>query len=86
MKILNLYGNLISEINSDTFRGIEGNIEYMNLGFNVIDKLQPLNYPSLRYLNVEKNRIKNITGIFNRLKNLQVTIFEVYYLILTSCK
>ena len=73
LKILNLYGNLISKINSDTLKGIESNIEYMDLGFNVIDRIERINYPSLRYLNLEKNRIKNITGIFNRLQNLQVS-------------
>lgn len=72
LKILNLYGNLISEISLETFKGIESNIEYMDLGFNVIDKIDRINYPSLRYLNLEKNRIKNVNGIFNRLQNLQV--------------
>ena len=72
LKILNLYGNLISEINLQTLKGIESNIEYLDLGFNVIDKIDRISYPSLRYLNLEKNSIKNVTGIFNKLQNLQV--------------
>ena len=39
LKILNLYGNKIAEVNAETFMGIEANLEYMDLGFNIISDI-----------------------------------------------
>ena len=72
LKILNLYGNQISNLSMDTFLGLEDKLEYMDLGFNIIDKVTRINYPKLRFLNLEKNVIKNISNVFNLLTNLQV--------------
>jgi len=72
LKILNLYGNKIAEVNPETFMGIETNLEYMDLGFNIIKDVTRISYPNLRFLNLEKNMIRNISNVFNLLRNLQV--------------
>ncbi len=72
LKILNLFGNKIAEVSTETFMGIENSLEYMDLGFNIISEINQISYPSLRYLNLEKNIIENVTGMFNLLQNLQV--------------
>lgn len=72
LKILNLFGNKIAEVNAETFMGIEANLEYMDLGFNIISEISRVSYPNLRYLNLEKNLIRNISSVFNLLRNLQV--------------
>ena len=71
LRILNLHGNKIDQVNSETFMGIESNLEYMDLGFNIISDIKQISYPSLRHLNLERNMIKNISGVFNLLQNLQ---------------
>merc|ERR1719410_2884054 len=72
LKILNLYGNQIAQVNMETFLGVEKSLEYMDLGFNIIDDISKILYPKLRFLNLEKNVIKNISNVFNLLTNLQV--------------
>ena len=72
LKILNLFGNKIAEVSTETFMGIETSLEYMDLGFNIISEINQISYPSLRFLNLEKNMIGNVTGVFNLLQNLQV--------------
>merc|ERR1719233_2172246 len=72
LKILNLYGNKIAGVNTETFMGVESNLEYMDLGFNIINDITRISYPKLRYLNLEKNMIRNISNVFNLLTSLQV--------------
>merc|ERR1719410_2221519 len=72
LKILNLYGNKIAGVNTETFMGVESNLEYMDLGFNIINDITRISYPKLRYLNLEKNMIRNISSVFNLLTSLQV--------------
>jgi len=72
LKILNLYGNKIAGVNAETFMGVESNLEYMDLGFNIINDITRISYPKLRYLNLEKNMIRNISNVFNLLTSLQV--------------
>ena len=72
LKILNLYGNKIAELSMQTFRGLEDSLEYMDLGYNIIDYVTRISYPKLRFLNLEKNMISNITNVFNLLTSLQV--------------
>merc|ERR1719410_2371378 len=72
LKILNLYGNQIAEVNMETFLGVEKSLEYMDLGFNIIDDISKILYPKLRFLNLEKNKIQNISNVFNLLTSLQV--------------
>ena len=72
LKILNLYGNKIDELSMQTFLGLEDSLEYMDLGFNIIEKVSRIQYPRLRFLNLEKNMIANITNAFNLLTSLQV--------------
>ena len=72
LKILNLYGNQIAEVNMETFLGVENSLEYMDLGYNIIDDISKISYPKLRFLNLEKNLIRNISNVFNLLTSLQV--------------
>ena len=72
LKILNLYGNKIAELSMETFLGLEDSLEYMDLGYNIISQVSRISYPKLRFLNLEKNLISNITGVFNLLTSLQV--------------
>ena len=72
LKILNLYGNQIAQVNMETFLGVEKSLEYMDLGFNIIDDISKILYPKLRFLNLEKNKIQNISNVFNLLTSLQV--------------
>ena len=72
LKILNLYGNKIAELSMETFLGLEDSLEYMDLGYNIIDRVSRIQYPKLRFLNLEKNLIKNISNVFNLLTSLQV--------------
>lgn len=72
LEILSLYGNQIDEVNEDTFMGIDATIEMLDLGLNIISDIKPINYPNLRNLNLEKNMIRNVTGVFNNVKNLQL--------------
>ena len=72
LKILNLYGNKIDQLSMQTFLGLEDSLEYMDLGYNIIEKVSRIAYPRLRFLNLEKNLIQNITNAFNLLTSLQV--------------
>jgi len=72
LKILNLFGNKIAEVSQETFLGVEDSLEYMDLGFNIIKDVRRISYPRLRYLNLEKNLITDISGVFNLLNSLQV--------------
>ena len=72
LQILSLYGNQIAEINEDTFMGIDETIEMLDLGLNIISDIKPISYPNLRNLNLEKNMIRNVTGVLNSVKNLQL--------------
>jgi len=72
LKILNLYGNKIDALDASTFTGIESTLEYMDLGFNIISRVDALSYPKVRFLNLERNMIKDISGVFNNLRSLQV--------------
>ena len=47
-------------------------VEYLDLGHNEISSLPELSLPNLKYLNLEKNKLRNIDGIFNLLPTLQV--------------
>merc|ERR1712155_440487 len=71
LKILNLYGNKIAELSMETFLGLGDSLEYMDLGYNIISQVSRISYPKLRFLNLEKNLISNITGVFNLLTSLQ---------------
>ena len=72
LKILNLYGNQIAEVSRETFEGVEASLEYMDLGYNIIDDISKISYPKLRFLNLEKNLLRNISNVFNLLTSLQV--------------
>ena len=52
--------------------GVETNLAYMDLRFNIINDITRISYPKLRYLNLEKNMIRNISSVFNLLTSLQV--------------
>ena len=72
LKILNLYGNQIASVAQDTFSGTEENLGYLDLGYNIISNVDQINFPSLKYLNLERNAIRNVDGAFNKLRNLNV--------------
>ena len=72
LKILNLYGNQLSMVETETFGGVEKTLEYLDLGFNMVKKVGEISFPSLKYLNLEKNELKDIDGAFNLLGTLQV--------------
>lgn len=77
LKILNLYGNQIASLDEDTFAGTEANLEYLDLGYNIIEQISPdLSLPSLKYLNLAKNKLVNIEGAFNLLSSLNVLILR----------
>ena len=77
LKILNLYGNQIASIDQDTFAGTESNLEYLDLGYNIIDEIATdVSLPALKYLNLAENKLVNIEGAFNLLENLNVLILK----------
>ena len=80
LKILNLYGNKIDALDASTFTGIENTLEYMDLGFNIISRVDALSYPKVRFLNLERNMIKDISGVFNNLRSLQVIIGSFFFI------
>lgn len=77
LKILNLYGNHITGIDQDTFAGTEDKLEYLDLGFNIIEQIATdISMPALKYLNLGKNKLKSIEGAFNLLSSLNVLILR----------
>ena len=72
LKILNLYGNQIASVGQDTFSGTEENLGYLDLGYNIITSVESINFPSLKYLNLERNFLKSVDGSFGKLRNLNV--------------
>ena len=77
LKILNLYGNQIAVIDQDTFAGTEDNLEYVDLGYNIIEEISPdISLPALKFLNLAKNKLKNVDGAFNLLSTLNVLILR----------
>ena len=77
LKILNLYGNQIAALDQDTFAGTEANLEYVDLGFNIIEEISPdISLPALKYLNLAKNKLVEIEGAFNLLSTLNVLILR----------
>lgn len=60
LKILNLYGNQIVSVNRETFYGTEENLEYLDLGFNIISKISEIEFPALKYLNLERNLLQEV--------------------------
>jgi Leucine-rich repeat (LRR) protein len=77
LKILNLYGNKIAGIDPNTFAGTEANLEYLDLGFNIISEVvTDISFPSLKYLNLAKNKLTQIEGAFNLLSHLNVLVLR----------
>ena len=72
MKILNLFGNQIVSVSSETFSGTEANLEYLDLGYNIISDISEINFPVLKYLNLERNSLVRIDGAFKKLVNVNV--------------
>ena len=65
LKILNLFGNQIAMVDQTTFAGAEKNLEYLDLGFNIIKNIETdLYLPALKYLNLEKNNLSDIEGMY----------------------
>jgi len=60
LKILNLYGNQIVSVSRETFFGTEENLEYLDLGFNIISKITEIDFPALKYLNLERNLLQEV--------------------------
>jgi Leucine-rich repeat (LRR) protein len=65
LKILNLYGNQIVSVNRETFFGTEENLEYLDLGFNIISKISEIEFPALKYLNLERNLLQEVIKMFH---------------------
>ena len=77
LKILNLYGNQIASLDQDTFAGTEANLEYLDMGFNIIEQINPdLNLPALQFLNLNKNKLRNVEGAFNQLSSVTMLILR----------
>ena len=77
LKILNMYGNQIAVVDQDTFAGAESNLEYLDLGFNIIKSIATdLSLPNLKYLNLAKNNLSNIEGAFNLLSSLNSLVLK----------
>ena len=77
LKILNMYGNQIAIVDQDTFAGAESNLEYLDLGFNIIKSIATdLSLPNLKYLNLAKNNLSNIEGAFNLLSSLNSLVLK----------
>ena len=74
LKILNLFGNQIISVNRETFSGTETNLEYLDLGFNIISEISEVDFPVLKYLNLERNNLKRIDGAFRKLSNANVLV------------
>ncbi len=74
LKILNLYGNQIEAVDQGTFAGTEANLEYLDLGYNLIEVVEEISYPALKYLNLAKNKLRSVEGSFNLLANLNVLV------------
>ena len=65
LKILNLFGNQIAMVDQTTFAGAEKNLEYLDLGFNIIKNIETdLYLPALKYLNLAKNNLSDIEGMY----------------------
>ena len=76
LKILNLFGNQIISVNRETFSGTETNLEYLDLGFNIISEISEVDFPVLKYLNLERNNLKRIDGAFRKLSNANVLVLR----------
>ena len=76
LKILNLYGNQIVSVSSETFSGTEANLEYLDLGFNIISDISEVDFPVLKYFNLERNNLKMIDGAFKKLSNVNVLVLK----------
>ena len=67
-----MYGNQLTVLAPETFLGAENTIEYLDLGFNVIEEVKELAFPTIKYLNLERNKLTSIEGALNLLNTLQV--------------
>jgi Leucine-rich repeat (LRR) protein len=76
LKILNLFGNQIVSVSSDTFAGTESNLEYLDLGFNIIADISEVDFPVLKYFNLERNNLKRIDSAFRKLSNVNVLVLR----------
>ncbi len=76
MKILNLYGNQIVSVSSETFSGTEANLEYLDLGYNIISEISEIDFPVLKYFNLERNNLVRIDGAFKKLSNVNVLVLK----------
>ena len=47
LKIVNMYGNMLSFISPETFRGVADTVEYLDLGFNLITGVGEVSFPRL---------------------------------------
>ena len=76
LKILNLHGNQLSSVGPETFSGANANLEYLDLGFNAVGEVGEISFPALKYLNLEKNKLRSVEGSFNLLSALQVSAID----------
>ena len=76
LKILNLFGNQIVSVSAETFSGTETNLEYLDLGFNIISEISEVDFPVLKYFNLERNNLKRVDGAFRKLSNVNVLVLR----------
>ncbi len=76
LKILNWHGNKLTYLDARDFAGVSDTLEYLDVGFNAIERVEELAFDNLKYLNLEGNMLRKIDGAFNLLHTLQVLVLK----------